>query len=163
MSQDQDQCSCKFSHSTKCRLSRETTFLQGSNSLKTISQPPLINPNIAKALLKHFSQSQTQRLYYTFHLKPDIKALLTYRYRFNQRVGLQFYIHVLNFDLRNFNNLQSPYVTIIKEDSFLQPLCDLLGSSVMCLIPLVLSLSFWKNNHLILGQDLILLCQKSIL
>lgn len=66
----------KFSRSTKCRFSREKTFLQGSNSLKTILQTPLIYPNMAKALLKHFTQSQTQRIYYTFHLRPDIKALL---------------------------------------------------------------------------------------
>lgn len=43
------------------RLSRETVP-QGLNSLRTISRPLLINPNIARALLQHFSQSQTQGL-----------------------------------------------------------------------------------------------------
>lgn len=51
---------------TNCRFSRETTFLQGSNS-QTISQPLLTDPSIAKALLKHFTQSQTQRLHFTCH------------------------------------------------------------------------------------------------
>lgn len=52
-------CRCEHSHTTESRLSRETT-LQGLHSLKTMSQPLLINPNIATALLKHFSQSRTQ-------------------------------------------------------------------------------------------------------
>lgn len=50
----------KFSHSIKCSCSGETTFLQGSSSLKTVYQPLVIDPNIAEALLKHFIQSQTQ-------------------------------------------------------------------------------------------------------
>lgn len=39
------------------------TFLQGLNGLQTIAQPLLINPSVARALLKHFSPSWTQRLY----------------------------------------------------------------------------------------------------
>lgn len=37
----------------------EKTFLQGSPSFVTVSQPLLIDPDIAKAFLKHFTQSQT--------------------------------------------------------------------------------------------------------
>lgn len=54
VSWDQGRCSCKLSGSTKCRLSRET-ILQGLNSLKTISQSLLINPNIAMTFLKCLS------------------------------------------------------------------------------------------------------------
>lgn len=57
---------CKFSHSTKCRFSKETAFLRGSKSIKTIYQSLLIDPNITKAWLVHFTQSQTQG--FTFHI-----------------------------------------------------------------------------------------------
>ena len=60
----QGQYSCMFSHSSKGRFSRKTALLQGSNSLKATSQPLLIDPNIAKALLK---ESQTERLCSAFH------------------------------------------------------------------------------------------------
>lgn len=43
------------------------TFLDGLNIIETISLSLPINPQIAKALLEHFTHGQTQRLYYTFY------------------------------------------------------------------------------------------------
>jgi hypothetical protein len=44
------------------RLTSET-FLPGFSRLKTVSQPLLIDQNMAEALLKRFTLSQTQGLY----------------------------------------------------------------------------------------------------
>lgn len=75
-------------HTHQVRLSRETVP-QRLNSLRTISQPLLINPNIARALLQHFSQSQTQGLPYLCHLQTDIEALPTRHCRLTRRARLQ--------------------------------------------------------------------------
>lgn len=58
---------------TKCRFSPDAAVLQGLNSSKTISHSLLINPNIAEALMKHLSQSQTQGLSCPFHCKANIR------------------------------------------------------------------------------------------
>ena len=69
---------CASSTYNQVCISTETIFPQSSNSLKTISQPILIKPNllIKQMLHQNISLIQTQRIYSAFHLKPDIKVFL---------------------------------------------------------------------------------------
>lgn len=71
------------------------------------------------------------------------------------------FIHVLDFNFRNFDSLQSPYGTTAKEDSVYNPCVVCFGSSGMCLSPLALSFTILENSsRFILEQILILPCQK---